>query len=111
MSVRPRSAQHWYILTPVTKVLAEFRLIDVESMAANAKRNTSVIRRLENTKFKEIFVLSTFDVVAMYPFIDIKDALDVLRCNMRKQQICYRVWEKLLRPTMYDNYVQANGSK
>lgn len=48
----------------------------IESIATN---KTDVIRQLDDLKLEEPFVLVTFDVVAMYPSIDLLQDINILQ--------------------------------
>lgn len=109
LGVRPITAQHSYALAPVSKSLAKLLQPEVEKIDTIAKNSTSVLRRLESMKFSEPFVFVTFDVIAMYPSINLKDAMKVLHHNLPQLRTDFGVWGKLLQLVMYNNYVSANG--
>lgn len=109
LGVRPITAQHSYALAPVSKALAAILQMDVETIPTIAKNTTSVLRRIEKTRFSDPFVFVTFDIVSMYPSINLQDAIETLHHHLPKLRYDYEVWGKLLQLIMFNNYVTANG--
>lgn len=107
---RPITAQHSYMLSPLSIALADVLQNEVDKIPEIAKDSRTVIRQLENLKVEEPNVLITFDVEQMYPSIDLKDAIKVLHDNLQVMKAMKGFWTKVLQLIMYNNYVTANNS-
>ncbi len=106
---RPISAQHSYILAPLSRELANV-LLQVQYSCKGITRDTiSFVNRVEEFKASQPFVFMTYDVEACYPSIDINDAIDTLYHNIPVMQQNGAFWTKILQLIMYNNYVSANG--
>lgn len=107
---RPISAQHSYILAPLSRELAKVLLIVQSKHTGITKDTLSFIQRIENFKILHPFVFLTYDVEALYPSIDINDAITTLHDNIPVMRENNAFWTKVLQLIMYNNYVLANGN-
>lgn len=107
---RPISAQHSYILAPMSKTLAEVLLVFQRRMIGITQDTQSFVQRIEKFKTREPFVLMTYDVEACYPSIDLKDAIQTLQDNIPIMRTYFGFWTKILQLIMFNNYVSANGN-
>lgn len=107
---RPITAQHSYMLSGVSKVLADVFNDYVADEATIGKDSKTTVGRLEELKLPADFVFLTYDVEACYPSIDLKDAISTLKDNVPFiQHIDNGVYYKLLELVMYNNFVTAKG--
>ena len=103
---RPITAQHSYILSGVSKSIADILQDFVQEISYIGRDSKTTVRRLEEFKPPEQFVFLTYDVEACYPSIDILDAIATLESNMK---MISPIWFKLLEMVMWNNYVSCNG--
>jgi len=109
LGTRPITAQHSYMLAPLSKALASILQQEVEQIAEIAKDSKHIIQQLEQFTNNEQFVFVTYDVEQLYPSIDIRDAIRVLRGNVLSLRKFNGFWTKILQLIMFNNYVHANG--
>ena len=106
---RPIAAQHSYILTPLSKSLAKVLnkvVLNIKSIAWNTK---IIAAELDQIKVSARCVFVAYDVVALYPNIDIADSLQVLSANVPVLNENSQFWLKVLQLILYNNYVQYGG--
>lgn len=105
---RPITAQHSYMLSPLSTALAEVLQEEVDKIPEIARDSKTVVQQLEQLEVKEPNVLITFDVEQMYPSIDLRDAIKVLHENLQVMRGNKGFWTKILQLIMFNNYVTAN---
>ncbi len=81
-SSRPVTVQHSYILTPLSKACAAMLQNVVEKIPEIPKDSKTVAQILDNFKFKRHGIFLTYDVEALYPSIDLFDAIETLKENV-----------------------------
>lgn len=108
LGTRPVTAQHSYMLAPVSKELARVLQIPIDGICEIAKDSKTVVQRLEDFKCPKHCVLVTYDVVKLYPSMDIQDGISTIakNCSYLKGSC----WINLLSLIMYNNYVTENGN-
>lgn len=107
---RPITAQHSYMLAPVSIELADRLQKEVDRIPEIAQDTRSVVRQLEELNLRgETFALMTFDVTRCYPSIDINDAVKILHDNLFIMQDEGALLSRLLKLVMENNYVEANN--
>lgn len=106
---RPISAQHSYMLAPLSKSLARVLLDHQQKLCGITQDTQSFIQRIEETKITQQCVLLTYDVEKCYPSIDLQDAISTLHTNMQVMRTHNNFWTKILQIIMFNNYVTANG--
>lgn len=110
LSSRPISAQHSYILAPLSRDLSKV-LLTVQNQCNGITKDTlSFIQKIEGFKTSKPFVFMTYDVEACYPSIDINDAIQTLHQNIPVMQHNHGFWTKILQVIMFNNYVVANDT-
>ena len=109
LSSRPITAQHSYMLAPLSKKLAAVLQREVDLISEVAKDSKGVIQELEELKVQDPVVFLAYDVEQLYPSIDLKDAFSVLVKNVPALSALGGLWIKILKLIMYNNYVTANG--
>lgn len=108
LASRPISAQHSYILAPLSKALANVLLKEQYKHPEITADTISFINRIETFQTTESFVFLTYDVEACYPNIDIHDAIKTLQDNIKELRENNYFWTKILKLIMFNNYVIAN---
>lgn len=106
---RPITAQHSYILAPVSKELAGILQTEVNRIPCIARDSKAVVQQLEELKVNKPFVFLTYDVEQLYPSIDLNDAVKTLYDNLAVMRLKGGLYTRLLRLVMFNNYVTANG--
>lgn len=106
---RPITAQHSYMLAPVSKHLAQGLQRIVANIPTIARDSKAVVQRLEQLRLPTKIVFLTFDVEACYPSIDLDDAIKTLHDNLPYLQHEDGIMCKLLHLVMHNNYVKARG--
>lgn len=106
---RPITAQHSYILAPLSIKPAKLLQIQVDYIPEIGKDSKSIVQKLEDLRLLKPCVFLTYDVEQLYPSIDIKDAIKVLHDNIPAMRRDGGFWTKILAMIMYNNYVEANG--
>lgn len=106
---RPISAQHSYILAPLSKALAKVLLTEQLRLSGITEDSRSFVQRIEETHLKHPFVMLTYDVEKCYPSIDLNDAIHTLHINLPVLRKHNGFWTKILQLIMFNNYVSANG--
>ena len=106
---RPITAQHSYMLSPLSKALAKVLQEEVDKIPEIAKDSKTVVSQLEKLTLMEPCVFVTFDVEQMYPSIDLKDAINTLYENLEILRRNNGFWSKILKLIMFNNYVTTNG--
>lgn len=106
---RPISAQHSYIMAPLSKALTTKLLMVQHRLQGITQDTRSFIRRIEQFRATKPFVLLTYDVEACYPSIDLDDAIQTLHDNIDVMRHYYGFWTKILKLIMYNNYVTTNN--
>lgn len=109
LSARPITAQHSYVLAPMSIALARVLQFEVDSIAEIAKDSKTVMQQLENIKCVKRFVFLTYDVEQLYPSIDLHDAIKTLRDSVPIMRADRNFWTKVLQLIMFNNYVSAEG--
>ncbi|MEM7375665.1 MAG: reverse transcriptase domain-containing protein, partial [Bacteroidota bacterium] len=109
LASRPISAQHSYILAPLSQELSSVLLAAQKTCTGITTDTVSFINRIESTRFQSSFVMMTYDVEACYPSIDINDAIKTLHDNIPVMRKNNSFWTKILQLIMYNNYVTTNG--
>lgn len=110
LASRPISAQHSYIMAPLSKDLTKVLLTEQYKFKTIMTDTIQFINQIENLCIQEEFVLVTYDVEACYPNIDINDAIDTLYKNIKSLQMNNSFWTKVLQLIMYNNYVSSNDT-
>ena len=106
---RPISAQHSYIMAPLSKALTNV-LLPIQNITIGiTKDSKSFIKRIEELRITQPFVFLTYDVEKCYPNIDLTDAIDTLHRNIPIMRRDRSFWTKILQLIMYNNYVTSNG--
>lgn len=109
LASRPISAQHSYVLAPLSKALTTVLLQAQQRYVGITRDTVSFVNRIENFTTTHPFVLLTYDVEACYPSIDLKDAIGTLHRNLPVMREQNGFWTKILQLIMFNNYVKANG--
>lgn len=105
---RPISAQHSYMLAPLSIALTKV-LLPVQNRCIGITKDTvSFVNRIELFTTPRPFVFLTYDVEACYPSIDINDAIQTLHENIPIMREHNSFWTKVLQLIMYNNYVSYN---
>lgn len=100
---RPITAQHSFMLAPVSRYLAKTLQPRVETEKSIGIDSKTTVGRLEKLQLPKDFVFLTYDVEACYPSIDLEDAIDVLWENCLGEEDGL-----LLSLVMHNNFVTAN---
>lgn len=109
LASRPITAQHSYMLAPLSQALSDV-LLGIQSSCRGITKDTiSFIQRIEDFKTNQPFIFLTYDVEACYPSIDLNDAIKTLHDNIPIMRRSNAFWTKILQIIMYNNYVTANG--
>lgn len=106
---RPVTVSHSYILAPLSKALAEVLQAHVEHLDVIARDTKTVAGTLDQFRFVRPGVFLTYDVVALYPSIDLFDAVQVLEANVPVLRENNNFWLKVLKLVMFHNYVSFEG--
>lgn len=106
---RPIAAQHSYIIAPLSKELADVLLRVQKGLQTISLDSKTCARELSNFVFDQPGIFLTYDVVAMYPNIDLRDAINVLEQNVPLLVENSGFWGKVLRLVMYNCYVTFNS--
>jgi hypothetical protein len=110
LGTRPITAQHSSPLAPWSKILADILQREVTKFPEIAKDSKTVMQQLDTHQFTAPFVFMTYDVVALYPSINLQDAILTLHKNVDIMRKDNGFWTKLLKLIMFNNYVTANGN-
>lgn len=110
IGARPITAQHSYMLKPISKELAAILQREADDIPEIARDSKTVVKQLEalNLLGKQ-FVMVTYDVEACYSNIDINDAIKTLYQHLPIMRSNNAVRTRLLRLVMCNNFVTANG--
>lgn len=108
ITTRPITAQHSYILTPLSQMLSKLMNEHVADIYEIAKNSKSVVQDLEKLRITEDVLLVTYDVKAMYPSIDLEDAFRTLSGHYLFQEQ-HGFWMRVLQAIMRYNFVEWNG--
>lgn len=108
LSSRPITAQHSYMLAPISKALAAILQPICDCVDEIAKDSKQVVQQLETTIVPEDCTFLTYDVEKLYPSIDLKDAIEILTHNLGVMRQNRGFWKKILQLIMYNNYVIWN---
>lgn len=106
---RPISAQHSYMMAPLSKTLTTVLLRFQNTLQGITKDTQSFVRRIEKFQAPSVCVLLTYDVEKCYPNIDLNDAIKTLHDNIPEMQTNFGFWTKILKLIMFNNYVTANN--
>ena len=106
---RPITAQHSYVLSALSRHLAEVLNEFVKPNKDIGIDSKTTVKRLEELKLPDQFVFLTYDVEACYPSIDIDDALQTLYDNLEIMRQENGAYTRLLEMVMKKNFVKANG--
>lgn len=107
---RPITAQHSYILSGTSAVLADSLNEFVEEEETIGKDSKTTVARLEKLEFPDDCVFLTYDVESCYPSIDLDDAFTTFSKEMiHWSRVEDGIYLKLLKLVMKSNYVTANG--
>ena len=106
---RPIAAQHSYILAPLSKELSNVLLEAQLILPTISKDSKTTARELNEFKFSRPGLFLTYDVVAMYPNIDISDAITILEQNVPVLKQHHGFWANVLRLVMHHSYVEFNN--
>jgi hypothetical protein len=109
LSSRPITAQHSYVLAPMSIALAKVLQIEVDQITEIAKDSKTVMQQLEKFKCSKQFVFMTYDVEQLYPSIDLHDAIKTLQLSVPIMKDDRNFWTKVLQLIMFNNYVSAEG--
>lgn len=109
LSTRPITANHSYMLAPLSKKLAEVLQIKVNATEDIARDSMMVMQQLDELYFDEPIEFVTYDVENMYPTINIKEAIKTLHDEVPEMRNNCGFWTKVLQLIMYNNYVQAGS--
>lgn len=105
---RPITAQHPYLLSGVSTVLADVLSCYVEEEDNIGKDSKTTIAKLEKLLLPSEIVVLTYDEEACYPSIESEDAMRSLKDKVSYlASIGDEVWLKLLKIVMYNNCVTA----
>lgn len=107
---RPVTVQHSYLLGPLSKALAEQLQVYVDRIPEIAKDTKTVAQRLNEFHFQRPGVFLTYDVVSLYPSIDLHDAIDILEKNVPVLSEKNGFWLKVLKLVMFNNYIKFEGN-
>jgi Reverse transcriptase (RNA-dependent DNA polymerase) len=109
LSSRPITAQHSYVLAPMSCALAKILQMEVDQISEIAKDSKTVMQQLENFKCSKNFVFMTYDVEQLYPSIDLHDAIKTLHKSVPIMREDRNFWTKVLQLIMFNNYVSAEN--
>lgn len=109
LGTRPITAQHSYMLAPLSKALADVLQKEVEKIPEIARDSKRIMQRIEELEVQQPFVFVTYDVEQLYPSIDLADAIQVLNENIPVLKYFNNFWTRILRLIMFNNYVTAAG--
>ena len=105
---RPITAQHSYMLAPLSRALAKVLQPISDGFMEIAKDSKMVVQQLETKHVKEPVVFLTYDVEQLYPSIDLRDAINTLGSKLPIMDEDRGFWKKVLQLIMYNNYVTWN---
>lgn len=109
LGTRPITAQHSYLLAPLSKALARVLQLQVDKLTEVPQDSKAVMQQLYDLHIEEPCDLVTYDVERLYPSIKIRDAIQTLH---REEPIMRRnmsFWTKVLELIMFNNYVQTDS--
>lgn len=107
LGTRPITANHSYMLAPLSKALAKVLQIYVDQIPEIPQDSKTVMVDLNELVIREPCKFLTYDVTNCYPSIDLKDAIKILNENIPILQMNANFWTKVLELIMYNNYVVA----
>ena len=111
LAARPITAQHSYALAGLSKLLSKKLNDEVAKHAGVTKNSKTVAAELEEIYFPPgELIFATYDVVSLYPSIDIADALATLKeafPEIFSEQDGF--WLRCLKVIMEENYVTYEG--
>lgn len=108
LSSRPITAQHSYMLAPISKAITGVLQPICDSLDEIAKDSKQVVQQLDTLTVSEPCVFLTYDVEKLYPSIDLNDAIGTLCHNLEAMRKNRGFWKKILQLIMYNNYVIWN---
>lgn len=107
LGTRPITANHSYMLAPLSKALARVLQVTVDGIEYIARDSKMVMQQLHDLYFDQPIEFITYDVENMYPSINIKEAIKTLHDELPIMRMNCSFWTKILQLIMYNNYVQA----
>ena len=106
LAARPITAQHSYVLGQLSRLLSKQLNQVANNYRGIAINSKQVVNDLERMTFPPDCIFVTYDIVTLYPNIDIPDALHTL------QQVLPHIftphnhlWHRVLSLIMTENYV------
>ena len=105
---RPIAAQHSYMLASLSKELSDVLLREVRKIDVISKDSKTTALELDEFKFDRDGIFLTYDIVAMYPNIDLRDAIDILERNVASLRENHYFWGRVLQLVMNNCYVKFN---
>lgn len=110
LSTRPITANHSYMLAPLSKQLAQVLQVKVNHFKEIAHDSKMVMQQINDLHLTQPIEFITYDVENMYPSINIKEAIKTLHDEIPEMRKNCGFWTKILQLIMYNNYVQAGNS-
>lgn len=110
LSTRPITANHSYMLAPLSKRLAVVLQSKVDGLSEIARDSKMVIQQLEELRINEPIEFITYDVETLYPSIDINEAIKTLNREIPEMRKNGAFWTKVLQLIMYNQFVQAGSN-
>lgn len=107
LGTRPITAQHSYMLAPLSRRLAKVLQLKVDGIPEIARDSKSVMQQLVDLRIHEPCELVTYDVEQLYPSIDLKDAIRTLHEEEHVMRDNLSFWTKILELIMFNNFVKA----
>ena len=105
---RPITAQHSYILAPLSRELSKVLNQLVNHIPEVSRNSVEVVRELEKLKLPPDLLLVTYDVQECYPSIDLKDAFSTLS-QLDIFKIKDRFWMRVLEAIMSYNFIHFDN--
>lgn len=105
---RPITAQHSYMLAPLSNALSKVLQVEVDKHPEIAKDSKVVMQRIEDIRILNSTIFVTYDVEQLYPSIDLSDAIQTLERSLPCMRRNKGFWTKILKLIMYNNYVTAD---
>ena len=105
LSSRPITAQHSYMLAPLSQALAKVLQPICDRLDEIARDSKMVVQQLETRTVEDPCVFLTYDVEKLYPSINLRDAISTLQENIPMMRQDQGFWTKVLQLIMYNNYV------
>lgn len=107
---RPITAQHSYMLAPLSNALAKVLQVEVNKHSDIARDSKVVMQRIEQLRIEEHVKFVTYDVEQLYPSIDLRDAINTLDSCLPVMRANKGFWTKVLQLIMYNNFVMADDA-